>query len=120
MCVFTVQPQHLGVDRGDTKAQTLPFCASPLSDQTYAFALKNTELRDEWSIPPVACGRQLLEFADGLWEQRLLPVFDRTGNLLVPHFYRSLVNALVELNVVAMHFRDVALDEDGFYSRSGT
>lgn len=107
--------QHLGVDRSVRARPALPFCSSPLSDQLYQFAVKNTEFRDEMAIPPMSSARELAEFDDGLWEERPLPIFDRGNNLLSPRLYCSLVNATVEVYVVAMHHRDTALDEEGFY-----
>ena len=107
--------QHIGVDRCVDATPSLPRCPCPLSDQVYAFAVSNTEWRDEMAIPPLTSQQELSSFGDGLWEQRVLPVYDRLGNLLLPRLYGSLVGAGVEVYAVVMHHRARGLDESAFY-----
>ena len=79
------------------------------------FALANTEMRPDLAIPPLEEVTDLLSSSRVDWEQRLLPIFDRHGDLVVPRHYRSLVGALVDLYVVAMRVRDKRKDKEHFY-----
>ena len=41
-------------------------------------------------LPIIGAGDRLLDFNDGLWVQRLLPIYDYARNLLHPAHYDSL------------------------------
>ena len=93
----------------------LPEIESPLSDQDFRFAWANCERQEEMMLPIVENGDALLDFDDGRWMHRLLPVYDVTGNLLHPKHYGSLKGALVKVSVIAMSRVDEVAREGGCY-----
>ena len=54
-------------------------------------------------IQPIAGDEmEVLDFDDGNWIPRLLPVYDVMSNLLHPMYYGSLAGSLVSVSVIAM------------------
>ena len=95
---------------------TIPICKTPVSDQTYAFVLANTEMRDEMAIPPLIRSCSKLSSTSGVrWSQRVLPIYTHGGDLLLPKYYHSLVGALCEVDVVAMRLRGNDGRDERFY-----
>ena len=86
----------------------LPFQRSPPSDQTYEFALGDADYGEEKRVVLTGSAKEVLQ-------QRLLPVYDRFGDLVVPRLYHCLVGAVVEVKALAVRVRDQDMDEEGFY-----
>ena len=66
-------------------------------------------------LPIVEDGDALLDFDDGRWMHRLLPIYDVTSNLLHPKHYGSLKGALVKISAVAVSKVDEEAMESGCY-----
>ena len=57
----------------------------------------------------------LFDFEDGLWMQRLLPIYDIFDHLLHPKHYDSLIGALVDVTLNAVCKIDDEKKEQGCY-----
>ena len=107
------QRTHFGEDA--TVRSCLPYPLSPCSDQHYAFAQAEVDNEDAMTLPVVGDDDALLEFDDGMWRQRLLPIYDVCLNFLAPIHYSALAGALVFLNVCVLHNAVEDKSEEGFY-----
>ena len=87
---------------------SLPWDLSPLSDHAYKFALANLQREEEMVLPIIGPHDHLLDFDDGLWVQRLLPIYDCAHNLIHPMHYDSLIGALVNVTVLVLSKTSVA------------
>ena len=53
-------------------------------------------------LPSAGNDMEVLDFDDGNWIPRLLPIYDEMSNLLHPMYYGSLAGSLVGVSVIAM------------------
>ena len=66
-------------------------------------------------LPIIGQEDRLLDFDDGFWDQRLLPVYDHAENLLHPKHYASLTGALVNVTALAVSKEDHGKGKKGYY-----
>ena len=77
--------------------------------------MANTHRLEEMVLPIIGPGDRLLDYDDGLWDQRLLPVYDHAQNLLHPKHYASLKGALVNVTALAISKTDHDKKSKGCY-----
>ena len=66
-------------------------------------------------LPVLNHGEALETLGDGRWTDRLLPLYDMTGNLISPVHYGSLKGALVEVSAAALYQTVDGLGQQGVY-----
>ena len=102
----------------ETRPEVLPYVPeidSPLSAQDFKFAWANCERQEEMVLPVVGNDDALLDFDDGRWWPRLLPIYDGSQSLLHPKHYGELKGALVSMTVIAVSKVEGAANKSGCY-----